>query len=187
MKRAVAILMVSMVVLGLLASGISCTKTVYITAPTPTLTESEIIANFLNDTHVNAMLWEEWNIFNEFNYGYSLYAMSGYSWSWYKNHWYNEEQGLIKRATENYNDIASVYPCVLITPFWDSIELAMKDLCEAMSPSIPYALKDFALRRAFQENGQAWLELSAICKQWNLEMSWPLPPLPSWPTPDSQW
>ena len=40
MKRAVAILVVSMVVLGLLASGISCDKTVNVTAtptPTPTL------------------------------------------------------------------------------------------------------------------------------------------------------
>ena len=37
MKRALAILVVTIVVLGLLASGISCTKTVYITAtPTPT-------------------------------------------------------------------------------------------------------------------------------------------------------
>lgn len=37
MKSALAILMLSMVMLGLLASGISCTKTVYMTAtPTPT-------------------------------------------------------------------------------------------------------------------------------------------------------
>ena len=59
MKRALAILVVSMVVLGLLVSGISCTKTVYITAtttptpalspapsPTPTLSEQPDKATF---------------------------------------------------------------------------------------------------------------------------------------------
>jgi hypothetical protein len=41
MKKALAILLVSTIVLGLLASGISCTKTVYITVtPTPTTTQS---------------------------------------------------------------------------------------------------------------------------------------------------
>ena len=180
--RQLKVVLALLVMLSLVSGIIGCGSGGEATSP-----EGKEIERFLDDKHIKAILQEEWDIFSEYNYGYSLYAESGYSSSWYKDYWRNEWEGLIKRAAENYNAIASVSPSVLVTPFWDGIELAMQYLREAMSPSIPYALKDFSLRRAFQKNAQAWLELRNICRQWNLEMPWPLPPQPSWPTPDSQW
>jgi hypothetical protein len=88
MRSVIWIGLILALVLGLLLSAISC-NTVYIPAtptPTPRLTPKptptpipaltptptygnrpvgEGIAQFLNDNHINSVLWEEWNIFDE--------------------------------------------------------------------------------------------------------------------------
>lgn len=135
--------------------------------------EAKEISDFLNDKHVNAVLWEEWNLFDEYSCAVSLYGDSGPE-GFSKLLYFR--QAWKPRVISNYNDIIAISPPESLSGFWGKITEMMGSVCEILDPGAPSPFRDWVLEEYVpRKHAEAWLELSGICRQHNISMQWPLP------------
>lgn len=136
--------------------------------------EAQEISDFLNDKHVNAVLWEEWNIYDEWAYGRSLYENSPRLAEDLGKHLY-QESILADRARQNYQDLLGINQPQLLQAFCDDIIVWAKQFDEFLDSSPHSPLSNWLLQRAYRKHAEAWLELKNICREHGIEMEWPLP------------
>lgn len=140
--------------------------------------EAKEIRDFLNDKHVNAVLWEEWNIFDEWSYYASLYDKN-YStkeyipfqdWEKYRN----QEHALHSRAVENHRNFIGIKPPPSLANFWNDITEAIHWFWSWVTAS-PTPAARWGLDKSYGMHQEAWLELKRICGEQHIELEWPLP------------
>ena len=135
--------------------------------------EAKEISDFLNGKHVNAVLWEEWNLFDEYGCAVSLYGDNGpegFTKLW------NFRQAWTPRIISNYNDIVVISPPESLSGFWGKITEMMGDVCKILDPGAPGPFRNWVLEEYVpRKQAEVWLELSGICRQHNIAMPWPLP------------
>ena len=157
--RKLAVALIPLFLLSFVIGAVGCDD-----GETGASSESQEIADFLEDDHINALLSEEWDIFDEWAYVLSLYGSSVR---------YRSE-ALGNRASRNYLDILAISPPQPLRGFWDKIGEATKMFCEGVKPTVPI-LSDWQMRQATQAHGDAWLELKHICQEHNIPLQWSLP------------
>jgi len=137
--------------------------------------ESQEIASFLQDDHINAVLSEEWDIFDEWAYIASLYESSSQLDEDFET-FYNRRKALRNRAFRNYQDILAISPPQPLQGFWDKIAEATKTFREGASSRAPGTFAAWLVRtKARQTHADAWLELKHICQEHNIPLQWSLP------------
>ncbi len=146
-------------------------------APTPadSSSESQEIASFLQDDHINAVLSEEWNIFDEWAYIASLFESSS-QMNKVTTFMYRSE-ALGNRASRNYQDILETSPPQPLRGFWDKIGEATNMFWEGVNTmrSGLRIMSDWQIGQATQAHGEAWLELKHIGQEHNIPLQWSLP------------
>ncbi len=169
MKR-LAILLTPFLILAFVVGGISCGD-----GETGTSSESQEIADFLEDEHINAVLSEEWDIFDEWAYALILYESSSQLDEDLET-FYDHKKVLRNRAFRNYQDILAISPPQPLQGFWDTIAEATKTFWEGASGRAPGTFAEWLVRtKARQTHADAWLELKRICREHNIPMQWSLP------------
>ena len=134
------------------------------------------------------MLWEEWNIFDE--YSLMRFTREGSNEGFLEFN--NQMLALKDRAAKNLADIQSISPPVCLNEFWvgiggaidttglnatgaiDTFYLATRTYFGGGSG--PFV--NWMFERAMARNAQAWLALNNTCRQYNIKMEWPLPRSP---------
>jgi len=161
--------------LGLVTSLIGCGSGEEATSP-----EGREIERFLKDKHVNAVLWEEWKILDEYSLMDSLTEPQTLAeFSAHYKEWLAQRQVFRDRAAKNLVDIQSISPPASLNEFWTGITRAMNYFSLAIKGLLTgSALSDWEFHRSMELNAQAWLALSNICWQYNIKMEWPMPRTP---------
>ena len=168
--RSLRIAIVPFLCVALITCIISCGGSGEATSP-----EGQEIERFLKGKNVNSVLWEEWNIFDEYSLALSVYENSPKLYRDYVPY-YDQMQALKNRVAENYADLASISPPLSLSGFWASITDAMKSFSESYELNPP--ISTFWANQAVKKNAEAWLSLSSTCGQHNIKMEWPLPRSP---------
>lgn len=170
MKRASAILLVTMVVLGLLASGISCTKT------TPTSEN----ARFLTNVRVNKVLCKEWDIFDQLATLDSLGQSSYSTWA----EVYQRKQELAPTAHWIASELRNISPPQELESIWGKLMKAIEDYEWAIDPKNVFP--DYLIMPPIYQNfSLAWFDLTSIYNQEALNPPRPLFKPPPVKTPQS--
>jgi len=148
------------------------------------------ISNFLNDSHVNNVLWEEWNIFDEYSASVSL------------SDWKQQSVlrcALRERAVKNMQQLQSITAPTALKGFWTTLAgtvpfdprnsntwqgalgyyLAGTSICVGSGGDL--ILDTYILKQSLDKNMQAWLSLKNTCRQYDIKMEWPVPRTPQWP------
>lgn len=135
--------------------------------------EAKEIQGFLNDKHVNAVLWEEWNIYDEWVYALSLYENSPQRAADTNTLW-QQEKALANRARQNYQDLLGIDAPQPLQAFWDDLIAWPKQFYE-WSNSPHTSFSGWLVEKADRKHAHAWLELKGICREHGISMEWPLP------------
>ncbi len=129
--------------------------------------ESQEIADFLEDEHINAVLSEEWDIFDEWAYARSVGDF---------NKLYQWRSALAYRAGQNYRDLLQISPPGSLQEFWGKITEATKGFREgATGVRVRGQFADQMTGWAVEKNALAWVALKNICKEHNIPFPWGLP------------
>jgi hypothetical protein len=134
--------------------------------------EGQEIEHFLQDKSVNSVLWEEWNIFDEYSLALSIYENSAKLPTDYAAY-HSQRNALKDRVAENYADIASISPPISLNRFWAMISDAMKHFNDSYESFVPFSTS--MINNGVTINAEAWLSLSNTCRQYDIQMGWPLP------------
>ena len=170
--RKLAIVLIPLLLLVLVIGAVGCGSGD--TMPS----EAKEISDFLNGKHVNAVLWEEWNLFDELTLIVGIYEGSPQLITDFTEFSY-QKKALFSRATQNYHDITDIVPPLYLNEFWNKIDGAINCLCRGLSPEMLSPPGNWSLKQYCpSKHAEAWLELSHICRQHNISMQWPLPRTP---------
>ena len=148
-------------------------------SPSPTPTERDEIIYFLYDPYVNAVLCEEWDIFDDWDYAWCLYdgGREYVPYADWEKLWYIK-QALYTRAVANYDAIIAITPPEPLADFWESISVAVGSLREGLSGALPGPIGNYALENsAPSKHLEAWFELDWTCWLYGIVMPLPLPSL----------
>jgi hypothetical protein len=166
-------LVMAIMMLLLLAYGttvIGCSGEGEATTP-----EGKEVERFLNDKHVKSVLWEEWNIFDEYLLALANYEASGRPLPW-QTTFFNQRASLLDRAEKNYQAFIGITPPTILENQWGRFIEALALFYQNMDNYTPYG--QFLFEKAPSKNIEAWLELRRVCNQHGVSMEWPLPRSP---------
>jgi len=161
--RSLRIAIVPFLCVALITGIIGCGGSGEATSP-----EGQEIQHFLKDKNVNSVLWEEWNIFDEYSLTLSIYENDSPLLADY-GILYNQRQALKDRAADNYADIASISPPLSLSGFWASITDAMKSFSESyeLNPPISTFWANQAVKKMQRPSCRSVVLVDSTTSKWN--------------------
>ena len=176
--RKLAIVLVSLLILALVIGAVGCGGGGEALSP-----EAREIHDFLDDKHVNAVLQEERNIFDEWDYAWCLYdgGRDYVPFEDFERLWHIR-QALWPRAAANYDAIIAMTPPESLAESWELISEAIGALRDGLSGTGPGPMKIWLLEASGpRKHLEAWGKLNFTCQQHGIPMPWALPSMSGLP------